>query len=95
MQVAYNKKMEFYSLQPEQTMSLICGIHHGIFSAGMATTEELIYNRFILFINKHIILTDDRYGYRDKISTQMANQFLIENIQESIDKQLYIVKFIF
>ena len=64
-------------------------------SAGMATTEELIYNRLILFINKHNILTDDRYGFRDKMSTEMASQIFIENIQESIDKQLYIVRFIF
>jgi len=62
-------------------------------SAGMATTEELIYKKLILFINKHSILKDDRYGFRDIKSTDMASQILIENIQESIDKQLYNVRF--
>ena len=53
--------------------------------------EKLIYNRLILFINKHNILTDAQHGFRDNNSTETASQIFIENISESMDKQLYIL----
>ena len=44
----------------------LCYLSRHFVSGGMATAEELIYNRLMLFIYKHNILTDDRYGFRDK-----------------------------
>jgi len=61
----------------------------------MATTEELIYNRLILFINKHNILTVDQYGFRNKKPIETASQIFIENIWESMDKQLYVLGLFF
>jgi hypothetical protein len=40
-------------------------------------------------------LTDAQHGFRDKKSTETASQMLIENIQESMDKQLYILGLFF
>jgi len=57
--------------------------------------EKLIYHRFILFINKHNILTDARHGFRNNKSDETASQLFIENIQESVDKQLYILGLFF
>ena len=51
---------------------------------------KLIYNRLILFINKHNILIDAQRGFRDK-STEMASKVFIENIQEPTDKQLCVL----
>jgi hypothetical protein len=45
----------------------------------MATAEKLIYNRLILFINKHNILRDSQYSFRDKKSTEKASQIFTEN----------------
>ena len=55
----------------------------------------MIYNRLTLFINKHNILTYAQHGVRDNKSTETANQIFIENIQESLDKQLHILGLFF
>jgi hypothetical protein len=40
-------------------------------------------------------LTDAQYSFRDKKSAETASQICIENIQESMDKQLYILGLFF
>jgi len=57
--------------------------------------KKQIYNRLILFINKHNILTDAEHGFRDNKSIEMASQIFIENISESMDKQLYVLGLLF
>ena len=57
--------------------------------------EKQIYNRLILFISKHNILTDAERGFRDNKSTEMASHIFIENILESTDKQLYVLGLLF
>jgi hypothetical protein len=60
----------------------------------LKSLEKLIYNRLIHFINKHSILTDAQHSFRDK-STEMASQIFVGNIQESMDKQLYVLGLFF
>jgi len=43
--------------------------------------EKFIYNRLILFVSKHNILTDTQNGFRENKSTETASQTFIENIQ--------------
>jgi hypothetical protein len=57
--------------------------------------EKLIYNRSILFINKHDTLAAVQNGFRDNKSTETASHIFIESIQESMDKQLYILGLFF
>jgi len=57
--------------------------------------EKLIYNRLILFINKHNILTDDQHGFRDNNSNETVSQLFIENILAAVDKQLYVLSITF
>jgi hypothetical protein len=50
--------------------------------------EKLIYNRLILFLNKHNILTEGQNGFREKKCTDTAFQSFIERIQEALDNGL-------
>ena len=61
------------------------------FISFLNSLEKLIYNRLIHFISKHDILTDAEHGFRDNKSTEMASYIFLENIQESMDKQLYVL----
>ena len=49
----------------------------------------------ILSVFLKYILTDAQQGFRDNKSTDMASQIFTENIQESINKQLYVLGFFF
>ena len=57
--------------------------------------EKLIYNGLILFINKHNILTCVQRGVRDNNLTEMASHIFIENVQESMNKELHILGLFF
>jgi hypothetical protein len=57
--------------------------------------EKPIYNRLKLFTNKHNILTDAQHGFRDNKSNETANQLFIENFQESVDKEIYVLGLFF
>jgi hypothetical protein len=56
--------------------------------------EKLMYNRLMLVINKHDILTDARHGFRDK-ATETTGQFFFLNIQEPMNKHLYVLGLFF
>ena len=40
-------------------------------------------------------MTDAQHGFRDNKSTETASQIFIENISESVDKQLYVLGLFF
>lgn len=48
--------------------------------------ERLIYNRLSNFINKHNILYDLQFGFREKHGTNLALSFLIDNIVSAHEK---------
>ena len=50
-----------------------------------------MYNRLIVFINKHNILTYAWHGFGDDKSTKTASQIFIGNIQEPMNKPLYVL----
>jgi hypothetical protein len=52
-----------------------------IFSVFSNSLKKIIYNRLILFVSKHNILTDTQNGFRENKSTETASQTFIENIQ--------------
>jgi len=52
--------------------------------------EKMIYNRLILFINKRNILKYAQHGVTANKLPEMDSQIFIENIQESMDKHVYI-----
>jgi hypothetical protein len=54
-----------------------------------------MYNRLILFINKHNILTDAWHGFGDDKPNEIASRIFIENTQEPMDKHLYILGLFF
>jgi hypothetical protein len=47
--------------------------------------EKLMYNRLLLFLKKHNILTSEQQ------STETASHSFIQSIQEALDKPLYAV----
>jgi len=47
--------------------------------------ERLMYNRLIDFIDQHNILSNNQYGFRNKISTSMALLDLVEKISNSVE----------
>jgi len=57
--------------------------------------EKLMYNRLILFRNKHNILTDAWHNFGDDKPNETASQIFIENIKEPMDKQLYVLGLFF
>ena len=46
--------------------------------------EKLMYKRLISFINKHNILCDNQFGFREKHSTVHANLLITDKIQRTI-----------
>jgi hypothetical protein len=53
--------------------------------------EKPIYNRLIIFINKHNLLTDAQHGFKDNTSTETTSKIFTASIQESMDKLLYVL----
>jgi hypothetical protein len=45
----------------------------------------------ISFVTKYNILTEVQNGIRKKKSTETASQTFIENIQQSMDRRLYVI----
>jgi hypothetical protein len=50
-----------------------------------------MYNRLIIFLNKHSLITEVQNGFREQKSTIAAIQTLIERIQEALDNWLQAV----
>jgi len=53
--------------------------------------ERLMYNRLLLYLNQHQILTDKQYGFREKNSTSLALINLIDKLSEEIDNKKFSV----
>jgi hypothetical protein len=53
--------------------------------------EILIYQRVVIFLNKHDLISEAQNGFRDKKSTNTATQIFIENIQEALDNKLLVM----
>ena len=48
--------------------------------------ERLMYNRLLSFLNKHKIIYDYQFGFREKYSTYLALIKLTEKISEALDE---------
>ena len=53
--------------------------------------EKLMYNRLLLFLKKHNILTSEQHGFTETKSTETASHSFIQSVQEALDKHLYAV----
>jgi len=53
--------------------------------------EKLIYNRLLLFVKKHNILTSEQHGFTECKSTETASHSFIQSVKEALDKHLYVV----
>jgi hypothetical protein len=53
--------------------------------------EKLMYNRLLLFLKKHNILTSEQHGFTESKSTKTANHSFIQSVQEALDKPLHAV----
>jgi len=53
--------------------------------------EKLMYNRLLLFLKKHNILTSEQHGFTENKSTETASHSFIQSVQEALDKHLYAV----
>ena len=51
--------------------------------------EKLMYSRLETFINKHNILSENQFGFREKHSTNMALLDIIDNITQTLDSKAY------
>jgi hypothetical protein len=54
-----------------------------------------MYNRLIIFLNKHNIITEVQNGLREQKSTITATQSFIERIQEALDNGLQAIGIFF
>ena len=53
--------------------------------------ETLMYRRFLAFINKHKLLYDYQFGFREKFSTAMALITIVDKITDALDKGEYAI----
>ena len=53
--------------------------------------ERIMYNRLLLFLKKHNILTSEQHGFTESKSTETASHSFIQSVQEALDKHLYAV----
>jgi len=53
--------------------------------------EKLMYNRVLLFLKKHNVLTSEQHGFIETKSTETASHSFIKSVQEALDKHLYAV----
>ncbi len=51
--------------------------------------EKLMHFRLETFINKHNILSQNQFGFREKYSTNMALLDIIDNITQTLDSKAY------
>ena len=53
--------------------------------------ENLFYERLKTYIDKHVLLSDNQYGFRSNRSTSLALLELVEKITKSIDDGKYTI----
>ena len=53
--------------------------------------EKLIYKRMVVFLNKHNMLFQFQFGFREGHSTTLALTEIIDNIKKSIDNNQYTI----
>ena len=53
--------------------------------------EKLFNNRLDTFLNKHEILSNNQYGFRENMSKSMALMELIEDITQSLDSHRHTI----
>jgi hypothetical protein len=71
------KKGDIQSIQNYKSVSVL-----SVFSKIL---EKLIYNRLIIFLNRHHILTEYQNGFRENKYTDTAIESFIETLQEALD----------
>jgi hypothetical protein len=52
--------------------------------------EKTIYKRLYFHLNKNNILVTEQFGFREKLSTEMATYTLLNNILLLLDKKNYV-----
>ena len=52
--------------------------------------EKIIYKRLYSYLEKYKILSDDQFGFREKLSTRSAANVLINSILTSFDKNKFV-----
>jgi exonuclease III len=52
--------------------------------------EKIIYKRLYAHVNKHNILAAEQFGFREKLSTEVATHILLNNILSAFDKKNYV-----
>ena len=50
-----------------------------------------MYNRLISYVNKHNILSEAQYAFREIKSTRKASQAFIKTTQEAMDQCTHVV----
>jgi len=53
--------------------------------------EKIIYKRLYCHLNKNNILVNEQFGFREKLSTEMATFTLFNKVLLSLDKENFIV----
>jgi hypothetical protein len=53
--------------------------------------EKLMYKRVMLFVDKHKILSDNQYGFREKHSTYMALINMIDKVSSEMDNEKFSI----
>jgi hypothetical protein len=62
-----------------------------ILSVFFKLLEKLMHKRLLLFVKKHSTLTSEKHGFTEGKSTETASQSFIQDVQEALDKHLYVV----
>jgi len=52
--------------------------------------EKIIYVRLCRHLNANNILVNEQFGFREKSSTEMATQYLLNTILSSLDKKNFV-----
>ena len=53
--------------------------------------ERIMYNRLLLFLNKHKIIYDYQFGFREKYSTYLALITLTEKISDALNEGKHVI----
>ena len=53
--------------------------------------EKVVYNRFLTFLNKHTVLSDNQYGFRKHHSSAYALTHLYNKVSAAIDNKAYTI----
>ena len=53
--------------------------------------EKLIYTRLTAFINKHHILSESQFGFRENRSTENAISYVVNKLVHALDQNKFLI----